>query len=104
MTGRAGPDTPRTATTATSTPPSPLGLPGLVLVLAIFVAAPLRDVMRIEANGRADPLVTMFVQVWLFGLLLSCMESFFFDGGDPVWVTFLISVFSLRYLARFRSA
>ncbi|MHC2089090.1 O-antigen ligase family protein [Methylobacterium sp. CM6244] len=81
-----------------------LGLPGLVLVLAIFVAAPLRDVMRIEANGRADPLVTMFVQVWLFGLLLSCMESFFFDGGDPVWVTFLISVFGLRYLARFRSA
>ncbi|GJE18676.1 O-antigen ligase family protein [Methylobacterium marchantiae] len=81
-----------------------LGLPGLVLVLAIFVVAPLRDVMRIEAGGRTDPLAIMFVQIWLFGLLLSCMESFLFDGGDPIWVTFLIAVFGLRYLARFRSA
>ncbi|MCJ2131655.1 O-antigen ligase family protein [Methylobacterium sp. E-045] len=81
-----------------------LGLPGLVLVLGIVVVAPLRDVMKIEARGRADPLATMFVQIWLFGLLLSCMESFFFDGGDPVWVTFLVSVFGLHYLARFRSA
>ncbi|WP_019904099.1 O-antigen ligase [Methylobacterium sp. 77] len=81
-----------------------LGLPGLVLVLAIFVVAPLRDIMRIEASGRTDPLATMFVQIWLFGLLLSCMESFLFDGGDPIWVTFLVSVFGLRYLARFRSA
>lgn len=81
-----------------------MGLPGLVIILAIFVVAPLRDLKAIEASGRSDPFATMFVQIWLFGLLLSCMESFFFDGGDPIWVTFLIAVFGLRYLARFRSA
>jgi hypothetical protein len=30
------------------------------------------------------------------------MESFFLDRADPLWFTFLLAVFGLHYLARFR--
>lgn len=79
-----------------------LGGVGLVLTLLVLVLAPLRDYQRAAAEGgEATPLATMFLQIWLFGLLLSCMESFFYDRADPIWVTFLFAVFGLRYLARF---
>jgi O-antigen ligase len=42
------------------------------------------------------------LQVWLFGAYLSSLESFFFDRTDPLWFTFLVAVFGLHYLARFR--
>ena len=80
-----------------------LGLPGLALVLVLFVVAPLRDLQRIRTAGGADPFALMFLQIWLFGVLLSSMESFFFDRTDPLWFTFLVAVFGLRYLARFRT-
>lgn len=79
-----------------------LGGVGLVLTLLVFVLAPLQDHQRASADGgEATPLATMFLQIWLFGLLLSCMESFFYDRADPIWITFLFAVFGLRYLARF---
>ncbi len=42
--------------------------------------------------------------IWLFGLYLSSLESFFLDRADPLWFTFLLAVFGLHYLARFRAA
>jgi hypothetical protein len=33
---------------------------------------------------------------------LSSMESFFLDRADPLWFMFLLGVFGLHYLARFR--
>ena len=45
----------------------------------------------------------VLLRIWLFGLYLSSMESFFLDRADPLWFTFLLAVFGLHYLARFRA-
>jgi hypothetical protein len=37
------------------------------------------------------------------GVYLSSMESFFLDRADPLWFTFMVAVFGLHYLARFRA-
>ncbi|WP_454632314.1 O-antigen ligase family protein [Bradyrhizobium cenepequi] len=78
------------------------GLPGLALLIAAIVIKPLRDFQSADENGNDGPLATLFLRIWLFGLYLSSMESFFLDRADPIWVTFLIAVFGLHYLARFR--
>ncbi len=81
-----------------------LGLVGLVLTVLVFLIAPLRHFQRLqEGEGRSDPLAWMFLRIWLFGILLSSMESFFYDRADPLWMTFLFAVFGLHYLARFRT-
>ena len=43
------------------------------------------------------------LRIWLFGVYLASFESFFLDRADPIWFTFLIAVFGLHYLARFRT-
>lgn len=78
------------------------GLPGLVLLIAAIVAKPLRDFQTADEGGNDNPLTMLFLRIWLFGLYLSSMESFFLDRADTVWVTFLIAVFGLHYVARFR--
>jgi O-antigen ligase len=75
------------------------GLPGLALALLAFLVQPLRDVAAAEARGADPALVAMLQQVWLFGLYLSGMETIFFDRNGPIWVTFVIAVFGLRYAA-----
>ena len=45
----------------------------------------------------------VLLRIWLFGLYLSSLESFFLDRADPLWFTFLMAVFGLHYLARFRA-
>ena len=45
----------------------------------------------------------VLLRIWLFGLYLSSMESFFLDRADPLWFTFLMAMFGLHYLARFRA-
>jgi len=79
-----------------------LGIPGLALIVAIFVVAPLRNFSIATKSGREDPLAKLFLRIWLFGIYLSSMESFLLDRADPIWFTFLISVFGLHYIARFR--
>jgi O-antigen ligase len=79
-----------------------LGIPGLALIVAIFVIAPLRNFSVVTRSGGDDPLARLFLRIWLFGIYLSSMESFLLDRADPIWFTFLISVFGLHYLARFR--
>ncbi|MFB9263618.1 O-antigen ligase family protein [Bradyrhizobium erythrophlei] len=80
------------------------GLPGLVLLIAAIVVKPLRDFQAADIGGNRGPLTMLFLRIWLFGLYLSSMESFFLDRADTIWVTFLIAVFGLHYLARFRAA
>jgi O-antigen ligase len=78
------------------------GLPGTLLLIVIFVIAPLRDFHRAERGGNGGPLTMALLRVWLFGIYLSSLESFFLDRADPIWFTFLFAVFGLHYLARFR--
>jgi O-antigen ligase len=79
-----------------------MGLPGLLLLIAVLVIGPLKDFHAADRGGNNGPLATMLLQIWLFGLYLSSMESFFLDRADPLWFTFLLAVFGLHYLARFR--
>ncbi len=78
-----------------------MGVPGLALLIAVFVIAPLRNFQTADGGGNNGPLAMAFLQIWLFGIYLSSLESFFFDRADPLWFTFLIAVFGLHYLARF---
>jgi O-antigen ligase len=80
-----------------------MGLPGLVLLIIAIVIKPLRDFQNAEAGGNNGPLTMAFLQVWLFGIYLSSMESFFLDRADTIWVTLLLAMFGLHYLARFRA-
>ena len=79
-----------------------MGLPGLALLIAVLVIAPLRDFHNAVRGRNGGPLALFLLQIWLFALYLSSMESFFLDRVDPMWFTFLIAVFGLHYLARFR--
>ena len=80
-----------------------MGLPGLALLLLVLVIKPLRDFQKADEGGNNGPLAMAFLQVWLFGIYLSSMESFFLDRADAIWITFLLAVFGLHYLARFRA-
>jgi O-antigen ligase len=80
-----------------------MGLPGLVLLILVLVIVPLRNFQKADEGGNNGPLAMMLLRIWLFGLYLSAMESFFLDRSDPLWFTFLMAVFGLHYLARFRA-
>lgn len=79
-----------------------LGMPGLMLLLVVLVILPLKNFQLAGSRGNQGPLADLFLQIWLFGIYLSALESFFFDREDPVWFTFLVATFGLHYLARFR--
>jgi O-antigen ligase len=79
-----------------------LGYPGLALIIVIFVVAPLMNFSIATRSGNDEPLAKLFLRFWLFGIYLSSMESFLLDRTDPIWFMFLVSVFGLHYLARFR--
>lgn len=81
-----------------------LGIPGLLLLMAILIVAPLRNYHDADARGLATPLGKMFLRIWLFGIYIASLESFFLDRTDPVWFTFLVAVIGLHYLARFRTS
>ena len=80
-----------------------MGLPGLVLLIAAIVVTPLRDFQSADEGGNNGALAMVFLRIWLFGLYLSSMESFFLDRADPLWFTFLVALFGLHFLARFRA-
>jgi O-antigen ligase len=79
-----------------------MGVPGLLLLIVVLVIGPLKNFHAADRGGNNGALSTMLLQIWLFGLYLSSMESFFLDRADPIWFTFLLAVFGLHYLARFR--
>ena len=79
-----------------------LGYPGLALIIFIFVYSPLRDFSVATRSGNGGPLAKLFMRLWLFGIYLSSMESFLLDRADPIWFTFLVAVFGLHYISRFR--
>lgn len=79
-----------------------IGLPGLVLFLAIFVAKPLRDFHLAQECHQDPDLSRFFLSVWLFGLYLSSMETFLLDRQNPTWFVFVVAVAGLHFLSKFR--
>jgi len=59
---------------------------------------------QVRSLDTTRPLTLAFLRLWLFGIYLAAFDSFFLDRADPIWFTFLIAVFGLHYLARFRAA
>ena len=80
------------------------GIPGLVLFLFWFVVQPVRDLSQSIRVGADPVLNTLFLRIWAFALFSGCLESIYFGGGGPVWITVLIAVFGLRLQARARLA
>ncbi len=77
-----------------------LGIIGLVLTIAYVVIQPFRDDAQARRIG-ADPATrTLWLQLWMFGIYLGCMESFFFLRADPIWFTLLVAITGMRLSAR----
>jgi len=76
-----------------------MGLPGLLAALWAFVLQPLRDYHVVAQSSRDPQTRALMLMLWIFGLYLSTFETIMFQRNDPVWITFLFGVCSLRYMA-----
>ncbi len=72
------------------------GLVGLALTLVWVVLQPLADLSDAGAKHFDPALTTLFTQIWIFGLLLSSVESVLFSGGDTLWFMMVASIIGLR--------
>jgi O-antigen ligase len=75
------------------------GLPGLVLTLVVLVWLPLRDIARAEATANDPALTRFFVRIWLYGILVACVESLFFQSGSLIWFMLVVAIFGLHLQA-----
>ena len=72
------------------------GLVGLALTLVWVVLQPLADLSDAGTRHFDPALTTLFTQIWIFGLLLSSVESVLFSGGDTLWFMMVASIIGLR--------
>jgi O-antigen ligase len=79
-----------------------MGLPGLALVVWIFLVKPVRDYANTRATPANQRLATAFIMIWLFISLCMCLEVFYFRRSDPIWFTLVVAVFGLRMTASHR--
>lgn len=79
-----------------------IGLPGLLLVILIFVLAPLGNFQEAQARNRSGALARLFLTVWLFGLYYGTTETFLLERQNPIWFMFALAVAGLHFLARFQ--
>jgi O-antigen ligase len=79
-----------------------IGLPGLLLVILVFVLAPLRNFQVIQAHNRSNALGKLFLAIWLFGLFYGTTETFLLERQNPVWFMFALAAGGLHFLARFQ--
>ena len=79
-----------------------IGLPGLLLVILIFVLAPLRNFQVVQTHNRSNALGKLFLTIWLFGLYFGTTETFLLERQNPVWFMFALAVAGLHFLARFQ--
>lgn len=75
------------------------GLPGLALTLVLLVWLPLRDINRAEATANDPALTRFFVRIWLYGILVACVESLFFQSGSLIWFMLVVAIFGLHLQA-----
>lgn len=76
------------------------GIPGLALFVIWFVVQPVRDLARSEGAGADAVLNAFFVRIWVYAMITGCLESPYFVGGGPIWITSLMAVLGLRLQAR----
>ncbi|WP_245480417.1 O-antigen ligase [Neorhizobium sp. NCHU2750] len=76
------------------------GIPALLLILVWLFVLPLRDAGRAFASENDVVLTRLFLRLWIFSILLACLENLFFANSGPLWFTMLIAVFGLRLQAR----
>jgi O-antigen ligase len=79
-----------------------IGLPGLLLVILIFVLAPLRNFQAVQGHNRSNALGKLFLTIWLFGLYFGTTETFLLERQNPVWFMFALAAAGLHFLARFQ--
>jgi O-antigen ligase len=79
-----------------------IGLPGLLLIILIFVLAPLRNFQAVQTHNRSNALGKLFLTIWLFGLYFGTTETFLLERQNPVWFMFALAVAGLHFLARFQ--
>ncbi|WP_128929122.1 O-antigen ligase family protein [Bradyrhizobium guangxiense] len=79
-----------------------IGLPGLLLVILIFVLAPLRNFQSAQTRNRSGALAKLFLTVWLFGLYYGATETFLLERQNPIWFLFALAAAGLHFLARFQ--
>lgn len=79
-----------------------IGLPGLLLVILIFVLAPLGNFQSAQTHNRSSALAKLFLTVWLFGLYYGATETFLLERQNPIWFMFALSVAGLHFMARFQ--
>lgn len=72
------------------------GIPGLALMLILFVILPINHASRALKGPNDKNLTRLFLRIWLFCIYLACLESFFFANTGPLWFTMLVAVFGLR--------
>lgn len=79
------------------------GLPGLALVLLWAAFMPWRNIVALRAKaapGAERAFLDFLSQVWLFGLLISCLEAILFNRGNPTWFTIVFAIACLHYWGR----
>lgn len=79
-----------------------IGLPGLLLVILVFVLAPLGNFQSAQAHNRSRALAKLFLTIWLFGLYYGATETFLLERQNPIWFMFALAVAGLHFLARFQ--
>ena len=79
-----------------------IGLPGLLLVILIFVLAPLGNFQSAQAHNRSGALAKLFLTIWLFGLYYGATETFLLERQNPIWFMFALAAAGLHFLARFQ--
>lgn len=79
-----------------------IGLPGLLLVILVFVLAPLVNFQTAQAHSRSSALAKLFLTIWLFGLYYGATETFLLERQNPIWFLFAMAAAGLHFLARFQ--
>ncbi|MCP3463810.1 MULTISPECIES: O-antigen ligase [unclassified Bradyrhizobium] len=79
-----------------------IGLPGLLLVILIFVFTPLNNFQAAQRGSRSGALAKLFLTIWLFGLYYGTTETFLLDRQNPTWFMFVLAAAGLHFLARFQ--
>jgi O-antigen ligase len=81
-----------------------IGIPGLVLSVVAFIAAPLCAFHARLRTPQNDELARFLTVLWLFALYLGTFEAFFLSRANPMWFILALAASGLQCTARFRVA